>query len=286
MKPLTKLHTFLTLHTRTLSLLGLILVLFLISLLANFTYGLITSNPEPEQYVEFENCNVAFLQLHGELVTYTPTDAEGQILEGYEDTTASEDVLYLLGEAEYADEIKGILIEVDSYGGSPAAAEEIANALKASQKPVAAFIRGAGLSAAYMAITPADQIFALKSSDVGSIGVTQSYLDNVSKNQSEGHSFVQLSAGKFKDAGLPDKPLTQEERELFMRDITILHENFIQTVSQNRNIAIEEIRKIADGSSVLGEQAQRLGLIDEIGDYDTALTYLEDVMGEEASVCW
>ena len=193
---------------------------------------------------------------------------------------------YLIGEAEYTDEIKGILIEVDSYGGSPAAAEEVAHALKASQKPVVVFIRGAGLSAAYFAITPADKIFALKSSDVGSIGTTQSYVDNVSKNQSEGYSFVQLSVGKFKDAGNPDKPLTPEEKNLFMRDLYILQENFIQTVSENRTIAMEKVRAIADGSSVLGQQAKELRLIDEIGDYSDALMYLEDEMGEEASVCW
>jgi protease IV len=273
------------LHTRTLSLLSLILALFLISLLANFTYGLITSSNQ-EEYAGFDNCNVAPIQIRGELFTYIPTDAEGQILEGYEDTTASADVTYLVEEAEYTDEIKGILIEVDSFGGSPAAAEEVANALKASQKPVAAFIRGSGLSAAYFAITPADKIFALKSSDVGSIGVTQSYVDNVSKNQSEGYSFVQLSVGKFKDAGSPDKPLTQEEKNVFMRDLHILQENFIQTVSENRNIAIEKVRAIADGSSVLGVQAKELGLIDEIGDYTNALMYLEDEMEEEVRVCW
>jgi protease-4 len=284
-----KIRTLLAKYKQALSVLGLIFILFLISLFSNFTYNLISSSEQiSDEYSEtgYDACNIMGIEIRGDLYTYVPYDSEGNIIEGYEDTSTSEDVLYLLGQAEASDEIKGTLIEVDSYGGSPAAAEEIANAVKYAQKPVVAFIREAGLSAAYYAITPADKIFALKNSDVGSIGVTQSYLDNVSKNQQDGYSFVQLSSGKFKDSGNPDKPLTQEEKNLFMRDLKISHENFIQAVSENRNIAIEKVREIADGSSVLGERAKELGLIDEIGDYSDAGMYLEELVGESTSVCW
>jgi protease-4 len=286
---ITKILTLISKYKQVLSLLGLIVLLFLISLVSNFTYNFITS--DEQELVEYsdtgyDDCNVMGIEMRGDIYTYVPLDAEGNKLEGYEDTTTSDEVLYLLDQAEYSDEILGTLIEVDSYGGSPGAAEEIANAIKTSQKPVIAFIREAGLSAAYYAIAPADKIFALKNSDVGSIGVTQSYLDNVSKNQKEGYSFVQLSTGKFKDSGSPDKPLTQEERNLFMRDLKISHENFIQAVSENRNIAMEKVREIADGSTVLGEQAKELNLIDEIGGYDDAQAYLGELVGEEVSVCW
>jgi signal peptide peptidase SppA len=289
---ITKIFTLLTTYKQALSVLGLIVLLFLISLLSNFTYNFIKSPSQglelSEEYSDtgYDDCNIMGIEMRGDIYTYVPLDSEGNKLEGYEDTTTSDQLLYLLDEAEYSDEILGTLIEVDSYGGSPGAAEEIANAIKTSQKPVVAFIRDAGTSAAYYAITPADKIFALKNSDVGSIGVTSSYVDNVSKNQQDGYSFVQLSAGKFKDSGSPDKPLTQEERNLFMRDIEILHENFIQTVSENRKISIEKVRTLADGSSVLGEKAKELGLIDEIGDYADAQAYLEELVGEMVNVCW
>lgn len=249
-------------------------------------YNAIKPSAEKLSDTSYEDCNTMGIELRGDLYTYVPLDKDGNKLEGYEDTSTSEDALFLISEAEYYDNIKAILVEVDSYGGSPAAAEEIAGALKITKKPVVAFIRGAGTSAAYYAVTSADYIFALKNSDVGSIGVTQSYLDNVSKNQQEGYSFVQLSAGKFKDSGSPDKPITQEERDLFMRDLKIVHENFIQTVSENRKIALEKVRIIADGSIVLGEKAKELGLIDEIGNYDDAVLYLGDLVGEDVSVCW
>lgn len=105
-------------------------------------------------------------------------------------------------------------------------------------------------------------------------------------NQKEGRSFVQLSTGKFKDSGSPDKLLTQEEKNLFMRDLNIIHKNFIQTVSENRNIQIEKVQVIADGSTVLGERAKELGLIDSVGGYSDAQNYLKEKLGEDVSVCW
>jgi prophage maintenance system killer protein len=77
-----------------------------------------------------------------------------------------------------------------------------------------------------------------------------------------------------------------EEKDLFMRDVQIMHENFIKDVAENRNLAIEKVREIADGSTVLGEKAKELGLIDEIGGYNEVVSYLEKQIGEEISVCW
>ena len=102
------------------------------------------------------------------------------------------------------------------------AAEEVVNALKNATKPTIALIREGGVSAAYYAASGADIIFASENSDVGSIGITMSYMDNTKKNQAEGLTYNQLSIGKYKDSGDPDKPLTAEEKELFMRDIKIL----------------------------------------------------------------
>ena len=238
------------------------------------------------EYTYDESCNVIGIELRGDIYTYVPLDYEGDVLSGYEDTTTSENVMYALSSGDASDNIQAILIEVDSYGGSPAAAEEIMNAIKHTQKPVVAFVREGGLSAAYYAITPADRIFALKNSDIGSIGVTMSYVNNVFKNQQEGLSYVQLATGKFKDAGSPDRPLTQEDRNLFMRDLQIIHENFIQAIVENRSLPLEQVRALADGSSVLGEQAKELGLIDEIGGYAEATGYLSELLGEEVEVCW
>ena len=189
-------------------------------------------------------------------------------------------------EAENDDAIEAIILEIDSYGGSPVGAEEIANALKNTKKPTVALIREGGVSAGYWAATGADRIVASKNSDVGGIGVTGSYLDYSGQNEKEGIIYNQLSSGKFKDAGDPDKALTQEERNLFMRDVNILHQNFIKIVAQNRNLDIKKVEALADGSSMLGEMALKNGLIDQIGGELEVIEYIESQIIAQPQICW
>lgn len=233
-----------------------------------------------------EDCNVVGVNLHGQLVTYVPPKNSEGLFDTSSDMVSSDAITYYLREAERDEKIKAIVLEIDSYGGSGVAAEEVANTLKVSAKPTVALIRQAGISAAYWSATGAQKIYASKNSDVGSIGVTQSYLDNTAKNQKEGYSFVSLIAGKYKDMGNPDKPLTEEEKVMFMRDLNIIHRNFIESVAANRKIPIEDVRKIADGSSVLGEKAKSLKLIDEVGGLIEVEKYLSDKIGEKAEICW
>ena len=178
------------------------------------------------------------------------------------------------------------MLEIDSGGGSPVAGEEIAHELLNVKKPTVALIRAMGSSAAYWAATGADIIFASKNSDIGSIGVTYSYLDNVEKNKKEGLTYIELFAGQYKETGNPDKALTTGEKDLIVRDLKIMHNNFIKAVSENRNISFEKVSVLADGSSMLGEQAKKSGLIDRIGDRIDVEAYLDEKIGEKAEICW
>jgi protease-4 len=177
-------------------------------------------------------------------------------------------------------------MEVDSSGGSPAAAEEINSAIKELGKPVITYIRESAASAAYYAITSSDHIFALKNSTVGSIGATASYVENSDQNEQDGLTFVELNTGKYKDSGNPNKKITPDEKNIFMRDLEIIKNNFIQTVSADRGIDTNKVEQIADGSTVLGDEALKLHLIDSIGDYNDVLKYTGSKIGEVAQVCW
>ncbi len=233
-----------------------------------------------------DTCNVSGIELHGSLLTYIPPtdiDADGNLLQ---DEVASENIIYQIQEEEKDDTVKAIILEIDSYGGLPVAAEEIANFLKQAKKPTVALIRAGGTSAAYWAATGADIIFASKNSDVGSIGITMSYLDNIGKNEKEGLAYNQLSIGKFKDYGDPDKPLTNEEKGLLMRDVEIIYQNFIEAVAENRKMETEEVKKLADGSSMLGQMAMDNGLIDKIGGIAEVKAYLKELIGEDVELCW
>ncbi len=232
------------------------------------------------------DCNVLGINLHGAIFTYIPAqgsaDDPDQYQADYGDAVASEDVVSSIRQADGDDSIKAIMLEIDSPGGYPVAGEEIANALKASKKPSVAVIRQSGTSAAYWAATGASKIFASKNSDVGSIGVTMSYLQNLDKDK----KYIELASGKYKDTGSPDKPLTDDERQLLLRDINITAENFIASVAANRQIPVDQVKAIADGSSVLGDKAISLHLIDEIGSWSEAESYLQEKIGEKPELCW
>jgi signal peptide peptidase SppA len=243
-------------------------------------------NTQEEVAAAEDNCNVIGLNLHGMLLTYLPPDTLNDNGDLAADISASENILSGIMEAEKDENIKAIFLEVDSQGGLPVAGQEIMTALKAAQKPTVALIRQMGASGAYLAATGADTIFASPYSDVGGIGVTQSYLENYEKNRKEGLNFVSLASGKFKDIGNPDKPLTKEEKDLWMRDVLKVHELFVKTVAENRNLPVEKVSQLADGSTVLGEAALENGLIDKLGEFGATRNYIKDLIGEEPDICW
>lgn len=269
----------------------IILIVVIFSTFLYFAVGSFKSKPLPDAPVADssdttnDNCTVRGIELHGLILTYLPLHADNDTTFNY-DSVSSENVDYAIKQANDDEKIKAIVVEVDSPGGSPIAGEEISNTIKNSKKPVVAYIRETGASAAYWSISSASRIFASENSNVGDIGITSSYVSDAVKNTKDGLTYEQLSAGKYKDAGNTDKPLTAEERALFMRDVNIIYENFIKDVSQNRNIPIDKVRSMADGATVLGLKGKELGLIDEIGGLPEVEQYLEKTIGEKPEICW
>ncbi len=245
-----------------------------------------TNTADTEETSGLENCNVYGINLHGDVVTYNSNDSYNDQYDVILDQTSADDIIWGVNEAQNNDNIKAILVEIDSYGGSGVAGEEMMRTFKQSKKPVIAFIRNAGLSAAYLAATGSETIFASNFSDVGSIGVTMSYLQETEKNTKEGLSYVNLSSGAYKDTGNPARTLSEDEKQLLMRDIKIGHEYFVKLVSQNRNLSIEKIKNLADGSSMMGEAALKNGLIDKIGIYPDVKNFLSEKIGVPAEICW
>ncbi len=212
-------------------------------------------------------CNIATIPIVGDLATFgVSTDEEGaEVL-----TTTMSDTLSKIGSASRDPNIMGIFLLVDSGGGSPSAGMMIADELKKDSLPSGAFIFDIGASSAYLAASGADTIIAAPMADVGSIGVTMSYLQNTQYNEINGQEYIELTSAKFKDTGSPDRPLTQEEKALFQRDLDLAHEEFVRMISENRNIPQEEVAKLADGSTLPAKLALEKKLIDAIGNKETA----------------
>lgn len=239
-----------------------------------------------EAWTPAPGCNVVGITVRGPITVSGSSLAPEECPYGCEYVTSSDEVLEYLNEARDNEDIKAILIDIESGGGEPVPSEEIAMGIVQSGKPSVAWIRQVGASGAYWIASAAGTIVASANSDVGSIGITMSYLDNVTQNEQEGRAFNSLSVGKYKDAGNPDRPLTEEEVDLFRRDLAIIHENFIKTVSINRSLPIEQVTAIADGSSMLGGMAKEKGLIDIIGGQKEAYETLATQIGEEPVICW
>lgn len=235
---------------------------------------------------EPEDCNVYGINLHGNVVTYHTNGAYNDQDKLILDETSADEIIFVVNKAQEAENVKAIIVEIDSGGGYPVAGEEMMRAFKDSKKPVVAFIRSMSASAAYMAATGAETIFASKFSDVGSIGVTQSYLQNADKNKRDGLTYIDLASGPYKDTGSPDKPITQKEKDLLMRDVNIVYNDFVNMVAQNRNLPVDKVKALADGSTVMGETALKNGLIDKIGLLPDVESFLTEKIGAPVTICW
>ena len=223
-------------------------------------------------------CNVAVVPISGDIISFD--DPNAPQYGGANAPTVSGDYFERsVRNAENDPNILGILVPIDSGGGDPGAGAMMMSALKRSELPSVALVRSVGASAAYLAATGASTIIASPFADVGSIGVTYSYLSTYEKDKQEGISYVQLSSGPYKDTGSPDKPLTDAEKNLYQRDIQIYKDLFVNTVATNRHMATSSVDALADGETWPGELALKNGLVDQLGDEQTAKEWFAQKLG-------
>src|SRR3989344_1924324 len=116
--------------------------------------------------------NVAVIKIQGEIVSYikNPDSEESKS----DDIVSAEEIVFYLNEAKNNENIKAVILEIDSYGGSPTASEEIMRTVKGLGKPSVAIIREGGASAGYLVASGANRIYASEISDEGTIGVSAS----------------------------------------------------------------------------------------------------------------
>lgn len=231
------------------------------------------------------SCNVWVVKLRGDLYSYLIDDDLDYNWNSIFDEVSSEHIRQWIEYFSGNDQFDMIILDIDSYGWSPYWAEEIMNALSKTNKDTVALIREGWLSAAYYSALWADKIIASKMSDIGSIWVTMSYLNYSNQNKDNWIKFEELATWKFKNSWNPDKELTDEERELFMRDLQIIHDYFVADVAEHRNLDIKRVKELADWSSMLWEQALQEWLIDEIWDLDTIKKEFLDKYWYEAILC-
>lgn len=166
--------------------------------------------------------------------------------------------------------VKGIIIRVNSPGGAVAPSNAIYDYIVSIDKPVYVAMGAVAASGGYLISLGADKIYAMPSTITGSIGVIMTLLNTEELMKKIGVKSVILKSGKYKDAGNPDREMTEDERRVLMSVVLDLYEQFVETVASRRNMKIEDVKKVADGRIFTGKMAKELKLVDNLGTWREA----------------
>lgn len=182
--------------------------------------------------------------------------------------------------------IKTIVLRINSPGGTVGASQEIYREIKKLQKENVKVIVSLGDVAASGGIYIAaagDKIVGNPGTVTGSVGVIikSGVIKELYKKIGIDHQVVK--SGPYKDILSDSRFFTDEEKQLLQEMIDNTYNQFVQVISENRNLSIEEVKKFADGRIFTGEQAKNYGLIDVMGSLSDAVDLaaeLSEIKGE------
>ena len=190
--------------------------------------------------------------------------------------TEDDELIERLEKIRKSDRVKGVILAIDSPGGTTAGGESIYDEVRklAADKPVVAQVGTLAASAGYMIASAADHIVARKSSIVGSIGVLIQFPDVTGLMDKLGVKLEEVKSAPLKAEPSPFNPTTDAEREMVRKVILDSYDWFIGIVSERRAMTRPEVMALADGSIFTGRQAVANRLIDEVGGEDRAVAWL------------
>ncbi len=182
--------------------------------------------------------------------------------------------------------IKAIILHIDSPGGGVAPSQEVFTEVSRTraEKPVVAFLGNVAASGGYYVAAGASKIVCSPGSLTGSIGVLFQVANVQELLQKVGLESYVLKAGKYKDMGSPYREMTDEERALLEGVLVDVHEQFIADIAKGRGIPVDLVREVADGRVMTGLQAKKIGLVDEMGNFEDALEVAKTLAGIRGEV--
>ncbi|MEE3715164.1 signal peptide peptidase SppA [Tumidithrix elongata RA019] len=174
------------------------------------------------------------------------------------------------------DSVKGVLLSINSPGGTVGASKEVYEAVKQLQqiKPVVVSMLDQGTSGGYYIASAATKIYANAGTLTGSIGVILNGFNVRELLNRVGIEPQTIKTGPYKDIFSSFRQLGEPERQLLQDLLQNTYQEFITDVSKGRNMDLETVRKLADGRIYTGRQAKENKLVDEIGTLDDAIADL------------
>jgi protease-4 len=196
-------------------------------------------------------------------------------------------ILEELDRVEDSPAIKALVVRLETPGGAVAASQEIYRKLASLRDevgvPIVASMGNVAASGGYYVALGADTIIANPGTITGSIGVLMVLPEYYELFSKIGIGYNVIKSGKFKDAGSPYRRMTADERDYLQSFIDDGYRQFVETVSRERGLPVEAVELLADGRVFTGRQALELGLVDQIGGLDQAVTLagtLGDISGK------
>jgi protease-4 len=185
--------------------------------------------------------------------------------------------------------VKAIVLRVDSPGGAVAPSQEIYEEVRkaVAKKTVVISMGSIAASGGYYIASPATKIVANPGTLTGSIGVIMEIPNMEGLMNKIGVKTEVIKSGKHKDIASVFRGINKEDREILQNVLDNVHNQFINAVSEGRKMLREDVVKIADGRIYTGEQALKVGLIDELGNLDDAVKLaakLSGIKGEPSVV--
>ncbi|MEA3545806.1 MAG: signal peptide peptidase SppA [Thermodesulfobacteriota bacterium] len=180
--------------------------------------------------------------------------------------------------------IKVVVIRIDSPGGGVGPSQEIYAELKllADEKPLVVSMGSVAASGGYYLAVAGERIFANPGTITGSIGVIMSFPNYQELMGKVGIQTEVVKSGRFKDIGSSTRPFLEADRTLLQEMIDDVHLQFVEAISDGRNMSIERLQPFVDGRIFTGRQAKDAGLIDELGTLNDAIKYAARVAGIDA----
>jgi protease-4 len=194
---------------------------------------------------------------------------EGTILE-------DEELMERLDDIRKSSRVKGVILSIDSPGGTTVGGEAIFNAVRAvaAEKPVVAQVGTLAASAGYLIASASDHIVARQNSIVGSIGVLAQFPNFTGLMDKLGIRLEEVKSSPLKAEPSPFNPTTEEEKAMIRSMILDSYDWFVDLVMDRRNLPRAQVLTLADGSVFTGRQGLERKLVDELGGEKEAVAWL------------
>lgn len=184
----------------------------------------------------------------------------------------TDQVIKQLHEARDDESVKAVVLRINSPGGSAAASQEVGEEIKKLRgkgKVVVTSMGDVAASGGYWLAACTDKIYANPTTMTGSIGVYVPYANWEELYKKVGIYQEKIKSGPHKDILSPERAMTSEERAIIQVMVDDIYSQFVAVVAEGRKMDEAEVRKLADGRVYTGNQAKKLGLVDELGNmYD------------------